>query len=137
MTSQVGGWRPALYREGGMIDAPNFMEQWDKAAELMAVMEVPDGLRIHDSVLIQRGDKTMDIKIEKNVAIPSRGKASKYPWASMAFGDSFFVKAGDDSRKEQRNLYMNAKAWIKKNRPDAKVVTRIEDGGVRVWLVAK
>ena len=78
-------------------------------------------------------------KVEKGIVIPSKhGGISKYPWQTMQNDDSFFIACGNDERRNvQRAAYMNGKAYVKKHRPSSKIVTRLEDGGVRIWLVAK
>lgn len=68
----------------------------------------------------------MAIKIDKNVPIPSaQRKGSKYPWAQMQVGDSFFVPG------KAKGLYQAAKA----NNIKITVRTVKEKGkeGVRVW----
>ena len=139
LDNRGGGWRPQLYKEGGMSEAPKFLEQWDNADKLAALVALPEGIRVHDSILVQREAKmTTQFKIEKDVMMPTRSRESKYPWGQMSAGDSFFVAADKDGlRGVQRKLYMNGKAWIKKNKPDLKVATRVEAAGVRVWLVSK
>ena len=78
-------------------------------------------------------------KVEKGIAIPGKhGGISKYPWQQMQIDDSFFIACANDARRNvQRAAYMNGKAYVKKHRPSSKVATRLEDGGVRIWLVAK
>ena len=110
LDNRGGGWRPQLYRElaGKAIDNQGETKM------------------------------TTQFKIEKDVMMPTRSRESKYPWGQMSAGDSFFVAADKDGlRGVQRKLYMNGKAWIKKNKPDLKVATRVEAAGVRVWLVSK
>ena len=73
-----------------------------------------------------------DIKIDKNVPLPKRSGARKYPWASMQVGDSFFISLL--SMPTRNSLYACAKwAGIK-----ISVNSVTEDGvrGVRVWRIA-
>lgn len=71
----------------------------------------------------------MAYKIDKNVPVPSaQRKGSKYPWAQMKVGDSFFIPG------KPKGLYAAAKgAGIK-----ITVRTVKEKGkeGVRVWCMA-
>jgi hypothetical protein len=70
--------------------------------------------------------------IEKNVAIPAAsrtgGGKSKYPWAQMEIGDSFFVPGA-----KVETFYTLVSAQNKKG--DARFICRKIDGGVRVWRV--
>lgn len=48
-----------------------------------------------------------DFTLEKNVPIPAAlraGRKSKYPWASMEVGDSFFVPGGKESTMSSARL---------------------------------
>jgi len=76
------------------------------------------------------------ITVDRGIPVPSP-KDTFYPWAQMQHGDSFFIRAeGDDKRAAQRRVYSSGRAWMKRNKPDAKVrmATRIEQAGVRVWM---
>jgi hypothetical protein len=72
----------------------------------------------------------MAYKIEKGIAIPptQRKRTSKYPWADMKTGDSFFVPG------KPKGLYAAAK------QNGLKIAVRPEKKGtkegVRVWKVA-
>lgn len=72
--------------------------------------------------------------IDKGVPIPQapRGRRPKYPFAQLEVGDSFFV-AGE-SRKIVTNL--SRLAHSHKTRHGGDFVTRVVDGGARVWRVA-
>jgi hypothetical protein len=75
-------------------------------------------------------------KIDKGIPIPDKSQTSerKYPWSTMAVGDSFFVPAGDKpAHKVQQRLAGASK-------PKGKKFTsrvQVEEGvtGVRVWRV--
>lgn len=71
-------------------------------------------------------------EIEKNIPIPdpNKGRKSKYPFATMQVGDSFFV-----SDKKQTVIGSCASAYSKRN-PDVKFTVRVAEGGVRCWRVA-
>ena len=73
--------------------------------------------------------------IQSGLPVPAR-KATQYPWADMLDGDSFSVPCNESERRAvQRRLYVSGRAWCKRNRPAAQIVTRIDGQGVRVWLV--
>lgn len=57
-------------------------------------------------------------------------KNSKYPWSSMAIGDSFTVK-GYSARK-QGSLGTIGKGWFSRNKPHAKIITRREGDSIVV-----
>jgi hypothetical protein len=70
-----------------------------------------------------------EIKIDKNIPVPSRGARRRYPIATMKIGDSFFVPGVEAQALS---------STIANNRP--KKFTRrtvVERGirGVRVWRV--
>jgi hypothetical protein len=62
-----------------------------------------------------------------------QGNKTKYPWASMNVGDSFFVDSY--SYKKQSLLIQNAKSWCDRNFPERKFTTRKENGGIRVYRI--
>ena len=73
------------------------------------------------------------MKIER-VAIPPMGRQGikcKYPWPDMKDGDSVLVPRTTTPRAK-----IAARAWVRRNRPGWKVVTRAEGDGVRIWFVA-
>ena len=75
-------------------------------------------------------------KIESGIPVPSP-KDTTYPWAEMVDGDSFFIAAtGDERRAAQRRVYTTGRSWLKRNRngEKARIATRIEENGVRVWM---
>lgn len=67
-------------------------------------------------------------EIDKGIPIPPRSCASKYPWADMKVGDSFFVP-GNKTRCEA----VQAAAKYRSQRTAEKYVTRTKPNGVRVW----
>ena len=70
-----------------------------------------------------------EIKIEKGVPIPPRDRghrSSKYPWATMEIGDSFFVPKAK----------MGSSASIAGKRYQRKFTTRPEGDGTRIWRQA-
>ena len=68
--------------------------------------------------------------IEKGIPIPPHGnsRTSKYPWADLCVGDSFFVPGV----KTDAMAGSKANATKKYN---AKYSMRAVDGGVRVWRI--
>ena len=68
------------------------------------------------------------IKIEKDVPIPlrPRGKPSKYPWADMEPGDSFFVPGVLPAK-------ISGSVGAARNRHGFRLTMRAENGGTRVW----
>lgn len=78
-------------------------------------------------VVQMKTTSTSPIKIEKGIPISS-DRRSKYPWADMDVGDSFFV-ATDKVENFRRNVYA-------KNRNGKLFVARAEGNGVRVWRTA-
>jgi hypothetical protein len=73
----------------------------------------------------------MNIVIEKNVPLPSRGKGmSDYPLDQMEIGDSFAVE------KSKRNTLQNQIKRFYKENPDKLFTSRLmENTVVRVWRV--
>jgi len=88
-------------------------------------------------------------ELEHNIPISGYGYkkvkgATKYPFAEMANGDSFFVDPkGETVRKVQNRTSNAARSWIKYNKiQDVIFVTRtVTDAtygrGVRVWMISK
>jgi len=72
-------------------------------------------------------------QIEKGIEIPvlTRNTEPKYPFKSMEIGDSFFVPCTEDDAKKVRNSISSSARSAK-----VKHVTRIAEGGLRVWRVA-
>lgn len=80
----------------------------------------------------------MDIKIEKDVPIPTGGRTNPYaiyPWQGMVIGESFRVPAnGVGLEIFRRRVYQAAR--MRGFKYNEKYVVRIEDEGVRVWRTA-
>ena len=72
-------------------------------------------------------------QIERKVPfVPiSKTRQTKYPFPDMKIGDSFFVPA--DNTKAIPRVRSAASLWAQKY--NRKLVTRVVDGGVRVWRV--
>lgn len=75
----------------------------------------------------------MNIKIEKGLPVPTkRSGPTKYPFADMTTGDSFFVAGANSSA-------LWGSIWSYKNRHGgnftARTVTENGVKGVRVWRV--
>jgi hypothetical protein len=74
----------------------------------------------------------MAYKVENSFPVPDfsggPGRPSKYPWKSMAVGDSFFVPG-----KLVENMSPLANYQERKN--GVKFTCRTVDGGVRVWRI--
>lgn len=71
-------------------------------------------------------------KIEKNIPIGKVEGRTKYPFARMEVGDSFFAK-GD---KKKVNSVTVAAATFKKNNAGYNFTCRTNNEGVRVWRIA-
>ena len=82
----------------------------------------------------QQKDAEMEIKIDKNVELsPSmtgRSKKSKYPFAELEIGDSFFVEGKTAGQFGGWRNYHRPKKFSER--------TVIENGvkGLRVWRIA-
>lgn len=75
-------------------------------------------------------------KVEKDVPVPSCGQGSPiYPWAEMEAGDSFFVPDGPDGKL--RSVQGAGWDYCSRYRPDLKCKSRVEEGGIRIWLVKR
>lgn len=84
------------------------------------------------------------ISIESGVPIPramwANGRPCPYPWASMQPGNSFFIGAnGTKPSTVASRLSNSGRSYLKSVGKDKThmVVTRVVDGGVRVWLTAR
>jgi hypothetical protein len=74
-----------------------------------------------------------EFKIERNIPLPPR--KTKYPWATMAVGDSFFVpgKPGDDSFHNVFSAAMVTQRKLRRTGRDVTFTVRRCEGGTRVW----
>jgi hypothetical protein len=70
-------------------------------------------------------------EIEKNVPLIS---TKAYPFDQMSDGDSFVVPCTDEKKISYIRAQINA---VKKNYPTKIISTRKEEGGLRVWLIAR
>lgn len=70
-------------------------------------------------------------EIERGVPVPTSGRYSKYPFAGMQVGDSFFVPEG--TSKKMSSIHSLCNQYGKKHGGVYKA--RRVDGGMRVWRV--
>ena len=84
-------------------------------------------------------------QVDSGVAVPRALKGSKYPWAEMEVGDSFFVPngTGRGGRDTGNNACVSGRAWLRRNGLSktfnfAQRKT-VESGvkGARIWLMKK
>jgi len=82
-------------------------------------------------------------KVEKGIEVPRSAShtGTRYPWMEMGEGDSFLVEATEEVKhKASARVQVAGYAWLKRN-PDThghlRVSTRMVEGGIRVWFVAK
>ena len=75
-------------------------------------------------------NKNGEFKVEKGIKIPEpkRGAVSRYPWASLGIGDSFFVD-GKSSR------HMGVLTFSRGQRDGRKYAVRTEGTGSRIWRI--
>lgn len=66
-------------------------------------------------------------KIEKGIKVPQK-KSSKYPFADMVVGDSFFVPSANVN-----SARVNGYKYAKENR--IKILVRDCEGGARIWRI--
>jgi len=113
--------------------SPKFKKDASMAAPRRNVIIEPPTLKIIKSEFTPN----FTFNVENKVPLPERkrsGKAfkSKYPFAQMAVGDSFFVPNGKLS-----TIVSTVHIWNKRirkaNNTYAKFICREVDGGVRVW----
>ena len=71
-------------------------------------------------------------EIESGIPMP-RKRGSKYPWAAMKIGDSFFVPDRPGVRRNP--IRAGASIQTRKSGYKVKYKTRKVDGGMRVWRV--
>ena len=75
------------------------------------------------------------ITIDKGVPVPPlRTRVSKYPWPSMAVGDSFFIEATPEGMKA-RSASLSRGATAAGKKLGTQFTVRKVEGGVRVWRV--
>jgi len=76
------------------------------------------------------------IGIDKNVPIPPRERiirASKYPFADMQVGDSFFIALNSNNKKLSRSIPSSLHISVKKMGEDYKITVRKVKDGIRCW----
>lgn len=75
--------------------------------------------------------------IEKCIPIPPQGRSpgppSKYPWAQMEVGDSFFVPGAPPKGVAKQ---LKSAASQQATRHGRRYATRLVEGGVRVWRIS-
>lgn len=76
--------------------------------------------------------------VERGVPIPSGAKL-RYPWESMAHSDSFMVPCIDAERlpRLRQNVRAAGTMYCQRRRPDHRIVSRVVEGGFRVWMVRR
>lgn len=84
--------------------------------------------------------KNKEIKIEKNVPLPSKGTRGnpKFPFSDMSVGDSFYVplRSGKKIQSLQAQMHSNSRSFILNNKKfDWKFKTSSDKKGVRIWRV--
>lgn len=71
------------------------------------------------------------LKIEKAIAVPSRGGMVKYDWSSWEVGDSAVFPT-----KKRVMVLRSGKDYLKsKGMTSVKFITRAVEEGTRIWLV--
>jgi hypothetical protein len=79
----------------------------------------------------------MEFKIEQGIPVaPKRStRESIYPWAQCNPGDSFHVPCDEDKQNVRMSgVVASAKRFYAKQGLPFKAVSRVEDGGIRVWI---
>lgn len=74
-----------------------------------------------------------EFQVSKRLPIPEITHKSKYPWAEMSVGDSFFVPGKHTTQMggvaHQAGISLGVKFTIRR-------VTEMQVSGVRIWRVA-
>ncbi len=75
--------------------------------------------------------------IETNIPVPVE-RGSKYPFASLKIGNSFFVKSRDEERSAVQNRLNAAVNNFRKTKAGTgrKFIVRRVEGGIRCWRTA-
>lgn len=68
-------------------------------------------------------------EIDKGIPLPSIERRSKYPFAQMKVGDSFFVPGKGDGAR-------TAITYRQKKHPGERYTFRRKPNGIRVWRMA-
>ena len=69
------------------------------------------------------------LKIDTNKKMPAPRKYTRYPWAEMKVGDSFY------STNTGETLGTSARTWCLRNKKKWRFTVRKERKGFRVWRV--
>ena len=80
----------------------------------------------------------MAYKVEKNIPLSSPlgfRWNTKYPWPEMEDGDSFIIPLAES--KAPNSLMISGNDWCRRNNPSLRCLARVEEDGVRVWLIAR
>ena len=72
------------------------------------------------------------MKVEKGVEMPKRKRESKYPWAKLKVGDSFYVESANVT---SNGMYSCVSTYNKKVKKPIKISVRKEGEGIRVWRI--
>lgn len=75
---------------------------------------------------------TFQIKIDKNVALPTSGANAKYPFADLSIGDSFFAPGRTSAQISPCTAHAQRERGGKFT---ARTVTENGVKGVRVWRI--
>lgn len=111
-------------------------------AEAIALLDAhPTGTRLAASLLQQLRDGKLPTA-GAEFPEPCKGRPALYPFASMAVGDTFDAPRNLGKRpggkcRRQDSVIASAKAWARRNNPEAKFATRlIDDNTVRCKRIA-
>ena len=79
--------------------------------------------------------KNLELKIEKNIAIPAKYKAKprKYPWRELKVGESFLIPCNTSAERSHAasGVLQAARGSVW----SGKLTTRCCPEGVRVWRI--
>ena len=74
------------------------------------------------------------MKIESGIPVPkNKTSKSKYPFAEMRVGDSFFLEGNPGA---QQSVLGSASSFYTKRHPGMKFTVRREEMGARIWRIA-
>lgn len=81
--------------------------------------------------------KRAQFDVEENVPMPIFARPATFPFAKMKVGQSFFVEATPEEFKRKRGTVSAAwKKYQRSGNEDAKFISRVVEGGFRVWRVS-
>lgn len=75
------------------------------------------------------------VKIDKNIPIPPKFRALKYPWRKLKIGESFFL-SGYLTIHEKHNILSSGNAWCERNEPESRFVFSIEEKGTKYTKIS-